>query len=690
MSFKVGSPPPPPAPVSPGQSAGQFVREMADPALQQLIFQAESQYRPQYTALNQRDLQNTLLGVAPGTAEGFYGTLDLADMAARRQAALGQSLQTQATEFGLAQLGAYAPQARDAYLAANPQMAAALGQAESMGGRQVSGYLNEMGRLAMQTPERMSVNPFAAPGGSIYGNAQEQAQRALGAAQQNAMAGGQTAMAGQGVSPELQARMQSLVSSARAADAGGMPQVSMPGAVRADQVTSGGVLTPERVNAERVAAERVRAGQVQAGTVGGGALGESLYNQALQGQQLSQLSQALQQQGLARAATPGQLSPEEIRAATQGSREGFAASGRISDNASIAGEALARAGAARERSVQDLAMAQQINQQLLGAQQMGQQLATDVLRTDIQRQQGNVGTQLQAGQFNVDAMLRGDLANQQTNLQANLANQDAFLRASLANQQAGMQAGQFNIQNAQDVQRLNQAANLQASLANQANQQRGYEFVTGTNLQAQLANRDFAAQQAQQRFGNLGAVLGSEQAMLGADRAYALQQAGQQQGVTAASLGLIGFGQTPYALGLGAQQQGISAGQMGMGPQLFDPSAGINLGLQNAANLGNYQAATYGARAGAQGAMMGGLMQGLGTIGGAAVGKYCWVAREVYGEDNPKWVLFREWLLSKAPAWFRNLYIKHGAEFAEFISNKPKLKSLIRRWMDSRISYNFA
>jgi hypothetical protein len=500
------------------------------------------------------------------------------------------------------------------------------------------------------------------------------------------MVGGQTAMAGQGVSPELQARMQSLVSSARAADAGGMPQVSMPGAVRADQVTSGGVLTPERVNAERVAAERVRAGQVQAGTVGGGALGESLYNQALQGQQLSQLSQALQQQGLARAATPGQLSPEEIRAATQGSREGFAASGRISDNASIAGEALARAGAARERSAQDLAMAQQINQQLLGAQQMGQQLATDVLRTDIQRQQGNVGTQLQAGQFNVDAMLRGDLANQQTNLQANLANQDAFLRASLANQQAGMQAGQFNIQNAQDVQRLNQAANLQASLANQANQQRGYEFVTGTNLQAQLANRDFAAQQAQQRFGNLGAVLGSEQAMLGADRAYALQQAGQQQGITAASLGLIGFGQTPYALGLGAQQQGISQGQMGMGPQLFDPSAGINLGLQNAANLGNYQAATYGARAGAQGAMMGGLFQGIG----AAAGGICWVAREVYGEENPKWVLFREWLLSKAPAWFRNLYIKYGERFAEFISNKPKLKSLIRRWMDSRISYNFA
>jgi len=627
MSLKVGSPPPPPAPVSAGQSASQFVREMADPAFQQLLFQAESTYRPQYTALNQRDLMNTLIGVAPGTEEGFYGTLDLADMAARRQAALGQSLQTQATEFGLAQLGAYAPQAREAYLAANPQMAAALAQAEAMGGRQASGYLNEMGRLAMQAPQT------------------------------------------QAISPERVAAM------------GGFT----PQQVAAQQVQLGGVLTPERA-----AAERIAAGQVQAGQIGAGALGESLYQQALQAQQQSPLSQSLQAQGMARATAPGQLTPEEIRAATQGTREGFAASGRLADNAAIAGEALARAGAARERSVQDIALAQQINQQLLGAQQQGQALATDVLRADIARQQANVGTQLQAGQFNVSSALDASRANQQ-----------AALQAALANQAAANMAQQFNITNAQNVQQMNQAANLQAALANQGVGQRAFEFGAGQNLAAQQfnaqlgmsaaeANRAYQAQQAQQRFANLGAVLGSEQAMLGADRAYALQQAGQQQGVTAASLGLIGFGQTPYALGLGAQQQGISQGQMGMGPQLFDPSAGINLGLQNAANLGNYQAATYGARAGAQGAMMGGLMQGLGTIGGAAVGKYCWVAREVYGKENPKWVLFREWLFSKAPAWFRNLYIKHGERFAEFISNKPKLKSLIRRWMDSRISYNFA
>jgi hypothetical protein len=189
----------------------------------------------------------------------------------------------------------------------------------------------------------------------------------------------------------------------------------------------------------------------------------------------------------------------------------------------------------------------------------------------------------------------------------------------------------------------------------------------------------------------LGAVLGAEQSMLGADRAYALQQAQQQGNVTAASLGLIGFGQTPASLGLGAQQQGISQGQMSMGPQLFDPSAGINLALQNAANLGNYQASTYGARAAAQGQITGAMLGAAGNIASAFVPKpTCWVAREVYGVENPKWMLFRQWLLEDAPKWFRNLYIKYGEKFADFISNKPKLKSAIRRWMDGRINHKFA
>lgn len=66
-------------------------------------------------------------------------------------------------------------------------------------------------------------------------------------------------------------------------------------------------------------------------------------------------------------------------------------------------------------------------------------------------------------------------------------------------------------------------------------------------------------------------------------------------------------------------------------------------------------------------------------------GGICWVAREVFGDDN-KWKVFRLWLLSDSPSWFFKLYEKHGEAFAEYIKDKPLLKSLIRHWMNKRIS----
>ena len=60
----------------------------------------------------------------------------------------------------------------------------------------------------------------------------------------------------------------------------------------------------------------------------------------------------------------------------------------------------------------------------------------------------------------------------------------------------------------------------------------------------------------------------------------------------------------------------------------------------------------------------------------------CWVAREVYGEDNPKWLQFREYLLNDAPKWFMNLYIKYGERFALWIHDKSRLKDSIRGAMN--------
>ena len=71
--------------------------------------------------------------------------------------------------------------------------------------------------------------------------------------------------------------------------------------------------------------------------------------------------------------------------------------------------------------------------------------------------------------------------------------------------------------------------------------------------------------------------------------------------------------------------------------------------------------------------------------GGRSQKSCCWVAREVYGEFNPQWLLFRRWLLGDSPNWFRNLYISKGEAFANWLSNNAWLKPMIRFWMDGRI-----
>jgi len=75
------------------------------------------------------------------------------------------------------------------------------------------------------------------------------------------------------------------------------------------------------------------------------------------------------------------------------------------------------------------------------------------------------------------------------------------------------------------------------------------------------------------------------------------------------------------------------------------------------------------------------LGQGLGQ--GAAALPFalaaCWVASELFGGwSMPKTVYSRLYVMYKAPAWFRQFYIKHGKAFASFIKNKPVIKNIIR------------
>ena len=150
----------------------------------------------------------------------------------------------------------------------------------------------------------------------------------------------------------------------------------------------------------------------------------------------------------------------------------------------------------------------------------------------------------------------------------------------------------------------------------------------------------------------------------------------------AGDLGMTILGRPSSAIQLGSQTLGQATNLAGqpIGPQLFDPNVGINMALQQRGQ----DMELAGANAQASGAIFGGLLGAAGSIGGGFASK-CWVAREVYGESNPKWIQFREWLTNEAPRWFDKLYVNYGERFAKFISNKPRLKLIIRNWMDTRI-----
>tara|TARA_R110002050_G_scaffold111022_2_gene224124 strand:+ start:5597 stop:6919 length:1323 start_codon:yes stop_codon:yes gene_type:complete len=189
---------------------------------------------------------------------------------------------------------------------------------------------------------------------------------------------------------------------------------------------------------------------------------------------------------------------------------------------------------------------------------------------------------------------------------------------------------------------------------------------------------------SQQGRSALQAALGREQYQQGREQFAAGlgQGAFGQSRQLAGDLGAAILGRPSQGLALGGQVLGQAQAQAGgpMGPQLFDPNVGINMAMQQRSD----NISLLGAQAQADASRSSGAMSAMGSIAGAAIG-LCWVAREVYGVTNPKWKQFREWMLNDSPSWFRKLYIKHGEKFAKFISDKPRIKAIIRKWMNTRI-----
>ena len=79
--------------------------------------------------------------------------------------------------------------------------------------------------------------------------------------------------------------------------------------------------------------------------------------------------------------------------------------------------------------------------------------------------------------------------------------------------------------------------------------------------------------------------------------------------------------------------------------------------------------------------------QGMG-IGGAAGGNPfgCWVAREVYGVHDHRWLAFRQWMVWEAPSWLQDLYLSQGEDFAAWLHERPAAKAAVRLAMDRAIA----
>jgi len=216
------------------------------------------------------------------------------------------------------------------------------------------------------------------------------------------------------------------------------------------------------------------------------------------------------------------------------------------------------------------------------------------------------------------------------------------------------------------------------------------------------------------RFGAAQQFLGSGETSGAARARDLLLREGVQQNRLGAAAGFIAGGPSigNLAQARTAQQQGAMQGYIQANQALpggFNQQAStaspfyqavdqnIPVALTQAFNdlyrsQSNYQASTYGAQVGAQAQVDSAystpnyITAGAGLLGKAIPGGiFCWVAREVYGEDNPKWLQFREWMLTKASDNLRNFYTEYGERIAESIRNKPKIKSIIRKWMDSKI-----
>jgi len=232
---------------------------------------------------------------------------------------------------------------------------------------------------------------------------------------------------------------------------------------------------------------------------------------------------------------------------------------------------------------------------------------------------------------------------------------EAETRKAFADQAARTVSGlrQSGYQQAQQLAGQDIGRQMQVSAANQAalNQQR--QFGAAQGMAAQQLNQGAGLQGAQFRLGAAGQMGNLGQQAFGTSQA--IQQQQMQQGLMQQGLmqQLIDAARGQYAGAVGAPQQslGLPLAALGAAPVPQTTTQTQKPGLFNYLQLG---------------------------------ASLCWVAREVYGKDDPKWLQFREWVIGYSPNWFYKAYSKYGENVAKVVAKVPALKLVIRPFMDAK------
>ena len=68
-------------------------------------------------------------------------------------------------------------------------------------------------------------------------------------------------------------------------------------------------------------------------------------------------------------------------------------------------------------------------------------------------------------------------------------------------------------------------------------------------------------------------------------------------------------------------------------------------------------------------------MSMLGNLGSAAMMMFCWVAREIYSEKNPAWLMVRNWIFTKGSQELRDLYAMIGEDLAANLHRMPQTRA---------------